>query len=86
MMGRNLVKLKKIDDATSNSKVCRHNRHFDVATAKEVESLHCFFVFGWIKLKFGVRGNFGFLISSLSSKMQYRFEILRKCHMSSLRS
>ena len=22
-----------------------------------MESLHCFFVFGWIKLKFGVGGN-----------------------------
>ena len=42
-------------------------RHFDVVTTKEVESLHCFFVFGWIKLKFGVRGNFGLLISNRNS-------------------
>ena len=83
-MGRNLGKLKKIDD--SNSKGRRHNHHFDVATTEEVESVHCFFVFGWIKLNFGVRGNFRFLISNLNSKTQYRFEILRKRHFSSLRS
>ena len=33
-----------------------------------MESFHCFFVFGWIKLKFGVRGNFRLLISNLNSK------------------
>ena len=78
-MGRNLVKLKnKIDDAISNSKVGRHNRHFYVVTAKQMESLHCFFVSGWIKLKFNVRGNFRLLISNLNSKTQYQFEILRK--------
>ena len=41
--------------------------------------------FGWIKLKFGVRGNFRLLISNLTSQTQYRFEILRKCHFSSLK-
>ena len=51
-----------------------------------MESLHCFFVFGWIKLKFGVMGNFRLLLSNLNSKTQYQFEILRKCHFSSLRS
>ena len=40
--------------------------HFDVATTTEVESLYCFFVFGWIKLKFGVKGNFRLLISNLN--------------------
>ena len=39
----------------------------------EVESLYCFFVFGWIKLKFAVRGNFTLLISNLNSKVQYQF-------------
>ena len=48
---------------------------FDVATIQEVESRHCFFVFGWIKLKFGVRGNFMLLISNLNSKTQYLFAI-----------
>ena len=51
---------------------------------KEVESLHCFFVFRWIKLEFGVRGNFRLLSSNLNSKMQDQFEVLRKCHFSSL--
>ena len=51
-----------------------------------MESLHRFFIFGWIKLKFRVKGNFRLLISNLNSKMQYRFVILRKRHFSSLRS
>ena len=85
-MGKNLVKLKKIDDVISNSKVVCHNRHFDAATTKEVKSLHCFFVFGWVELKFGVKGNLRRLISNLNPKTQYQFEILRKCHFSSLRS
>ena len=46
-------------------------------TTEEVESLHCFFAFGWIKLTFGVRGNFRFLISNLNSETQYQFEILK---------
>ena len=54
-MGRDLVNLKK-DDVISNSKVRHHKCHFDIVTTKEVESLHFFFVFGWIKLKFGARG------------------------------
>ena len=32
-----------------------------------MESLHCFFVFGWNKLQFGLRGNFRLLISNLNS-------------------
>ena len=68
------------------SNVWRHNRHFDVTTTQQVESLHCFFVFGWINLNFNARGNFRLLISNLSSKTQYRFEILRNCDFSSLRS
>ena len=84
-MGRNLVKFQKILMMSSfNSKVC--HSHFDVATTSHVKSLYCFFVFGWIKLKFGVRGNFRLLISNRNSKMPYQFEILRKCHCSSLRS
>ena len=80
-MGGNLVKFLKInDDVVSNSRVLRHNCHFDVATAKEVESFHCFFGFGWIKLKFVVKSNFRLLISNLNSKTQYQFEISRKCH------
>ena len=51
-----------------------------------MESLHCFFVFGWIKLKFVARGNFRLLISNLNLKRHYQFKILRKCHFSSLRS
>ena len=86
-MGRNLVKFKKeIDDVISNSKVWSHNRHFDVLTTRKVESLHRFFVFGWIKLKFSVRGKFRLPISNLNSKTQYQFEIVRICHFSSFGS
>ena len=45
-----------------------------------------FFVSGWIKLKFCVKSNFWLLISNRNSKTQYQFEILRKCHLSSIRS
>ena len=72
------MKLKKIDDIISYSKALRHNCNFDITTTKEVESLHCFFVFGWIKLKFGVRGNFRLLISNLNSKTQYQLRNLKK--------
>ena len=77
-MGRNLVKLKKNDGVISNSKVLRHNRDSDVSATEKVESLHCLFVFGWIKLKFVVRDNFRLPILNLNSITQYRFEILRK--------
>ena len=52
-----------------------------MVTTQEGESLHGFFVFGWIKLKFGVSGNFGLLISNLNSKTQYQFKILTLFHM-----
>ena len=59
---------------------------FWVATAEEVESCHCFFVFVWVKLRYGLRGNFRLLISNFNSKTQYLFAIWRKWHFSSLRS
>ena len=87
-LGRNIPWIEILwiflnDDVIFNSNVWCHNRHFDVVTTKEVESGHCFFVFGWIKLKFAVKGNFRL---NLNSKTQYQFEILRKSHFSSLRS
>ena len=57
-------------------------KYFDVATTEKVENLHWFFVFGRIKLKFAVRGNFRLLISNLNSKTQYQFEILRTMPLS----
>ena len=57
-LGKNtLVEFLKIDDVIFNSKVWRHNRHSDVVTTQEGKSLHGFFVFGCIKVKFGVSGN-----------------------------
>ena len=55
-MGRNLFKFVKTL-MTSLSFQCY-----------DVKGLCCFFVFLWIKLKFGVGGNFGPLISNLRSK------------------
>ena len=83
-MDRNLVKIKNFDDVISDAKVLHYNCHFYVTTTKEVESIHCFFVFGLIELKFGVRGKFWLLIPNLNSKTQYQSEIVRKCHFSSL--
>ena len=76
-MGRNLVKFKKF---LTKSFLIRkydiiYNRHFHVATTKEVESLHCFFVFGWIRLKFG---NLRPLISNLNSKKAISVRNLEK--------
>ena len=85
-MSRNLVKFLKSDDVISYFEKRRHNCHFDVATTKEEKSLHCFFVFGWIELKFAIAGSFRLLISNFISKTQYQFEILRKCHFPSFRS
>ena len=42
-----------------------------------MESLYCFLVFGWIKLKFGVRGHVRLLILNLNSNTQYKSEILK---------
>ena len=67
-------------------KLGKKNRHFDVVTTQEGESFRGFFAFRWIKLKFGVIGNSGLLISNLNSKMQYQFKILRKCHFFELES
>ena len=51
-----------------------------------MESIHCFFVFGWIKINFSVRDKFKLLISNINSQKHYQFAILRKCHFSSSRS
>ena len=79
-MGRNLVEFFK---NMMTSTIIRKN---DVIIVILTESLHCFFVFGWIKLKFSTRGNFRLLILNLNSKMQHPFEILKEYHFSSLRS
>ena len=67
-MGRNLVKFLK--ELMASYLICNH---FDVAA-----TFFCFFVFRWMELKFGVKGNSGFLISNLISKVQYYFKIVRK--------
>ena len=85
-MGRNLVKVKKF--LMTSSLIQKYDVIIAILMPQQlkVESLHCFFVFRWIKLKFGVMGNYRLLISNPNSKTQYRFEILRQCHFSSLRS
>ena len=49
--------------------------HFDVVTPNNVESLHCFFAFEWIQLKFGVMGNFGLLISDLKGNLRSKSKL-----------
>ena len=78
-MGKNLVKCKKIQwRHLQFESMMSYNCHVVVVTFNNVESLHCLFVFESTELKFGVRGNFGLLISNFNSKTQYQFEILRK--------
>ena len=79
-MASNLSKLAKFfDDIIFISMLWRHHR-FDVSQhqPKKVEDLCCCIVLQWLKLKFGVRGNYGLLISNPSSKMQYQHKIARK--------
>ena len=83
-MDRNLVKFLK--NLMTSSLIRKYGAIIVILITNKEESLHCFFVSGWIKLKFGVRGNLRILISNLNSKRQYRLEILRKCHFSSFRS
>ena len=63
-MGRNL-EFKK--DWTMSSLIRKYDVTVILMTTK-VKSFHCFFVFGWVKLKFGVSGNIRLLISNINSK------------------
>ena len=46
---------------------------------KEGKNIHCFIIFEWINLRFGVEANnVNLRISNLKSKVQYQFEILRE--------
>ena len=86
-MDRNLVKLKK--KLMTSSLTRKYDVIIIILISRQLRKWKIFivsFAFGWIKLQFGVRGNFRLLFSNLSSKMQYQFEIVRKCHFSSLRS
>ena len=86
-MGRNLVKFKKV--LMMLSLIRKYDVIIVILMSRQLKKWKVFTVslfFGWIKLEFGVRGNFRLLISNLNSKMQYQFEISRTCHFSSLRS
>ena len=54
--------------------------------SQKVEGSCSSFVFLWIKLNIGVGGNFGPLISNLSSKTSYEYKFLGKKQFSSLQS
>ena len=85
-MGRNLVKLKKL---MTSSLIRKYDVIIVILMSQQLRKgkvLQGFFVFEWIKLKFGVRDNLGLPISNINSKMHYQFEILRKCYFSELRS
>ena len=78
-MDRNLVKFKNI--LTTSSLIRKYDVIIVILMSRQLRKwkvFTVFFVFGWIKLKFGVRGNFTLLISNLNAKTQYQFEILRK--------
>ena len=79
-MSGNLVKLKNI--LMASSPVRKYDVIIVILMVRPQKSGKCSlflcFLFGWIKLKFGIRGNFALLISNPNSKTQYQFEILRK--------
>ena len=71
-------------DVIFHSILWRHNRHFYVSRQVEREKSSLFLCFSMDQAKIWCKGNFGLLFWNLSSKMQYRLKILRKCHFSSL--
>ena len=77
-MNKNLVKFFK--KLMASSLIRKYDVIIVILMLRQLKSgkSSCFFVFGWIKLKLGLRGNFRLLISNLNSKMQYQFEMLRK--------
>ena len=86
-MGRNLVKFKK--KLMTSSLIRKYDVIIVILMLRQLRKWKVFivlFVFGWIKLKFAVRGNFRLLISNRNSETQYQFENLIKCHFSFLRS
>ena len=84
-MGRNLVKLKKLK---TSSLIPKYDVIIVILMCNNWGSRKSslFLCFWMGQLKFGVRGNFRLLISSLNSKTEYLFAILWKCHFSSLKS
>ena len=71
-MRRNLVKFQKM---MLSSLIRKYDVIMVILILQQLKKsivyiFHCFFVFGRIKLKFGVRGNFALLISNLN---YYRF-------------
>ena len=82
--GRSLVKFKILK---TSSLIPKYDVIIAILMSRQLKNWEfSIFVFGWIKLKFGVRGNFRLLISNLNSKTRYQFEIVRKGHFSSLRT
>ena len=73
-MGRNRVKIKKL---MTSSLISKYDVMIVILMLRQLNEWKVFivslFFFGWIKLKFGVRGNFRLLISNLNSKTQYQF-------------
>ena len=58
-MGRNIVKFKK--KLMMSSVIRKYDVIIVILMSRNLRSgKHCFFVFGWIKLKFGVKGNLSF--------------------------
>ena len=86
-MGINLVKFKEI--LMTSSLIGKYDVIIVILMSRQLGKWKVFIVSLFLdgfKLKFGVRVIFRLLISNLNSKIQYQFEIFRKCHISSLRS
>ena len=68
-MGRNLVKFFKL---MTSSLIGKYDVIMIILMSQQLKTSNVFMVslfFGWIKLKFCVRGNFRLLISNLNSKL-----------------
>ena len=84
-MGRNLMNFKKF--LMRSSLIPMYDIIILILMLRQLRNgKSSLFLFLWIMLKFGVKGNFSLLSSNLNSKTQYLFAILRKCHFSSIGS
>ena len=80
-MGRSLLKFKRI--LMTSSLIRKYDVIIVILMSRQLRKWKVFIVSLFYD---GLKGNFRLLISNLNSKTQYQFEIVRKCHFSSLRS
>ena len=85
-MGRNLVKLKK--NLMTSSLIRKYDVIIVILMSRQLGSgkSSLFLCLGWIKLTFGVRGNFRLLISNLNSSPALFQKLVTMTTMSGLSS